>query len=149
MIREANSRLVPKGLRLMPLRFSDRRVLLYLYRPKHLKRDLTDEKAGCLLKQCGYCTESECGCVAHLRKRLKESEDFPHEIGLFLGYPPEDVCGFIENKAACAQCVGCWKVYGDVESAKKKFAKYEKCTKVYTDLFEAGKRTLSQLTVAS
>ena len=83
-----------------------------------------------------------------LRRRLAENEEFPHEIGLFLGYPPEDVCGFIENKAACAQCVGCWKVYGDVESAKRKFAQYEKCTRVYNDLFDQGKRSLQQLTVA-
>ena len=27
------------------------------------------------------------------------SGEFPHEVGLFLGYPPEDVRGFIENHA--------------------------------------------------
>ena len=37
-------------------------------------------------------------CIVKLIGRLQENEGFPHEIGLFLGYPPEDVLGFIENK---------------------------------------------------
>lgn len=64
-------------------------------------------------------------------KRLGESDEFPHEIGLFLGYPVEDVKGFIENKASCAKCVGYWKVYGDEEKAQKLFNQYKKCTGVY------------------
>lgn len=36
---------------------------------------------------------------------------FPHEMGLFLGYPPEDVEGFIENGGKEALCGGYWKVY--------------------------------------
>lgn len=49
------------------------------------------------------------------------TKDFPHEIGLFLGYPLEDVQGFIENRAEGYKCVGCWKVYGDEEYAKQEF----------------------------
>ena len=29
----------------------------------------------------------------------RKIDEFPHDIGLFLGYPPEDVLGFITNKA--------------------------------------------------
>ena len=36
---------------------------------------------------------------SRLIKRLNEDAEFPHEIGLFPGYPPEDVRGFIENRA--------------------------------------------------
>lgn len=50
--------------------------------------------------------------------KLQSAPDFPHEIGLFLGYPAEDVKGFIENKAACSKCSGCWKVYGDEQAAR-------------------------------
>ena len=57
---------------------------------------------------------------------MKTSESFPHEIGLFLGYPAEDVQGFIRNCAAKPKLVGAWKVYGDAEVAKKKFASYKK-----------------------
>ena len=71
--------------------------------------------------------------VRTLIARLHENADFPHEIGLFLGYPPEDVDGFIRNGARCAKCVGPWKVYGDEQAARCKFAQYRKCTNVYRD----------------
>lgn len=45
--------------------------------------------------------------------------EFPHEVGLFLGYPPEDVEGFIENKARSCKITGYWKVYSDEEKAKR------------------------------
>ena len=38
---------------------------------------------------------------------------FPHEIGIFLGYPLADVAGFIRNKGRNCKCIGTWKVYGD------------------------------------
>ena len=66
---------------------------------------------------------------------------------LFLGYPPEDVCGFMKNKACNCKCVGCWKVYGDEEAAKKKFAQYKKCTQVYSDQWANG-TDIERLTVA-
>ena len=57
-------------------------------------------------------------------RRLQRFEAFPHEIGLFLSYPPEDVRGFIEHKGHESKCDGCWKVYGDAERAKKTFRTY-------------------------
>ena len=41
-----------------------------------------------------------------------EAADFPHEIGVFLGYPLEDVVGFIRHRGKCFTCCGCWKSYG-------------------------------------
>ena len=35
-----------------------------------------------------------------------ESGEFPHEVGLFLGYPPEDVKGFIDHRANNFKCAG-------------------------------------------
>lgn len=37
-------------------------------------------------------------CIDHLKKRLFTHDGFPHEIGAFLGYPLEDVRGFINIK---------------------------------------------------
>lgn len=146
-IRQMNRKLCAKGLRVLPLRFSEKRALIYLYRPRQLRHDLADSTAAGLLRRCGYNTESCDRCVVQLARKLRRQEDFPHEIGLFLGYPVEDVCGFIENNAGGCKCVGCWKVYGDEEAAKKKFAQYKKCTKVYCDQWAKGK-AIERLTVA-
>ena len=101
-VRSLNRRLSPKGLCLLPLRFTPGSVLLYLYRPATLRRDLSDGLARDILAQAGYEGDS-CGrCVATLIRRLRQGSDFPHEIGLFLSYPPEDVRGFVETAIKAA-----------------------------------------------
>lgn len=145
-IRQLNRRLVPRGLRLLPLRFSDNRVLIYLYRPSSLKRDLTDDLAITLLKKEGYTECDPTSCIIKLISKLRKHSDFPHEIGLFLGYPPEDVHGFVENKAGGYKYSGYWKVYGDEQAARRTFEKYRKCTEAYCSLWENGK-TIERLAV--
>lgn len=87
-------------------------------------------------------------CINRLIKKLREEPDFPHEIGLFLGYPLEDVKGFIENKADCSKCSGCWKVYGNEEKALKLFEKYQKCAGIYCAQWKKG-MTIERLAVNS
>lgn len=135
-IRRLNVRLVPRGVRMIPVKFAENRALIYMYRPKKLSRDLCDSTALSILSTKLYPTENVQSCVAELVKRLNTQEEFPHEIGLFLGYPSADVEGFIKNKAKGAKCVGTWKVYTDEENAKKKFALYKKCKKVYEAAYE-------------
>lgn len=146
-IRRWNQRLTKKGLRVLPMRFQNNRALIYVYRPKKLFCDFQDEAACRLLCKCGYGADNPERCIVQLVKRMKDYDEFPHEVGLFLGYPPEDVYGFIENKAQDCKCVGCWKVYGDVAKAQKTFAKYKKCVDVYISQYAKG-RTIEQLTVA-
>lgn len=138
-IRSLNERLRRKGLRLMPLRYTAEKVLIYVYRPEWLKRDLMNCKACTLLKERGYCPESLGKCIGHLTQVLRNGSDFPHEIGLFLGYPPGDVQGFMEQGASKCKLSGCWKVYGDVESARKLFSSYKKCTEICYSLWSEGK----------
>lgn len=146
-VRCWNNLLTKKGLRVLPLRFRNGRALIYLYRPARLSDDLRHGTAERILKERGYCTDTSEKCVVQLIRRLCEYEEFPHEIGLFLGYPPEDVCGFIENKAGGCKCAGCWKVYGDADAARKTFAKYKKCSDVYAALYANG-TSIERLTVA-
>ena len=144
-VRRTNAKLVRKGLRILPLRFSDEKALIYVYRPRKLTSDLSDSTAADILQKRGYCTGSCEKCVGQLAKKLRLEGEFPHEIGLFLGYPPEDVCGCLENRTC--KCVGCWKVYGDEAAAKKKFAQYKKCTSVYWNQW-TKRKDIERLTVA-
>lgn len=146
-VRSMNQRLKSKGLRMVVLRFTDSKALIYLYRPKKLSADLSHSTAATLLRCCGYNPASCERCVVTLAQKLRREAEFPHEIGLFLGYPPEDVCGFMEQGPDCCKCSGCWKVYTDVESAQRTFARYKKCTRVYCDQWAKG-RAIEHLTVA-
>lgn len=146
-VRKFNRLFAKKGIRVLPLKFDGKRALIYVYRPSRLNDDLRAEKARNVLQSCGYGEEKASECVVRLMRRMREAEDFPHEIGLFLGYPPDDVYGFINNRDDACKCVGYWRVYGDEEQAIRTFAKYRKCTEVYCRQYKNG-RSIERLTVS-
>lgn len=86
--------------------------------------------------------------IAHLAQRIATHAMFPHEIGLFLGYPLDDVRGFILNGGRDYLACGCWKVYSDEPAALRCFAKYKKCRSVYLKCYQNG-HSLARLTVAA
>lgn len=148
-IDAVNGLLRSKGLTLMMARPMGERALCYLYRTSQLERMLADPQNAAFLRPLGY-DGADAGCaLERLCARLRESEDFPHEIGLFLGYPLGDVIGFIENKGKNCLCCGCWKAYTDACAARKLFDRFAKCTTVYKRLYHSGTRTLSQLAVSA
>ena len=146
-VRLLNRMLVPKGLRILPLSCAKHRALIYLYRPARLKQDLMNCRACALLKSRGYPGEDAGRCIGQVADKWRSGPEWPQEIGLFLGYPPEDVLGFIQNKADHYKYSGYWKVYGDEKKAQKLFAKYKKCTEVYYTQWSKG-IPIERLTVA-
>ncbi|MBQ9279298.1 MAG: DUF3793 family protein [Lachnospiraceae bacterium] len=145
-LRALNEVLRKKGLRIIPLRYTNKYVLIYLYRFKRLKEDLMRPETRKILCNKGYNCSNPDMCVAQLVEHLKNDKDFPHEIGLFLGYPEKDVKGFMKNPDEGVMCMGCWKVYGDVEEAKRTFQIFNRCTEWYCHAINHG-RTLEQLIV--
>ena len=137
-----------RGVTMTILRHSAGKALIYLYREAELEGALSDAGVRRLLKSCGYDRFDAVGALNTLRTRLNGADAFPHEIGVFLGYPLMDVLGFIKNGGRnCLSC-GCWKVYSDECAALKAFESYEKCKAVYQRLFASG-CPLTRLTVAA
>lgn len=147
-IRSLNRRLLPRGIRIIPLTSSDSSTLIYVYRPDKLCSYLAKDEVKSILEDLGYPADDADLCVRTLSDRLYEQDVFPHEIGLFLGYPAADVKGFMEHHAAGCKCTGCWKVYSDEKSAQELFAKYRKCTDIYCRLYGRG-RSLEKLTMTA
>ncbi len=143
-VRALNVSLVRKGLRVIPLRFRAGTGLIYVFRPDELSRALACPIARGLLKREGYETLHAGPCLKRLARRLREGDAFPHEIGLFLGYPGRDVEGFMERREA--KMCGYWKVYGDVPEAKRTFERMRRCTDAYLERLRGGVR-LEQLAV--
>ncbi len=146
-ILSLNKIMIPKGVKVMPLKFSKDRVLIYIFRPARLTCDLYDDVAKKLLVNLGYRMSDINDCIRELKRRVRKSPEFPHEIGLFLGYPPEDVCAFIVNKGSCCKFTGCWKVYVNEDEAVRQFKKFRKCSDVYYSKWLQG-TSLQKLTVA-
>ena len=145
-VREVNRLLRQKGIRVVILKRVEGKALLYLYRPDFLERDLGCPEARRILEEKGYCCGSAGNCIVQLIRHMKEDAEFPHEVGLFLGYPPGDVRCFMKDSRLGVKCTGCWKAYGNEEEAKKTFARFRKCTDVYRRELSKGK-SLLQLTV--
>ena len=75
-LRQLNRRLGPKGVRAIPLRFSEKRALVYLYRPARLEQDLSANASAALLRQCGYTSCQSGKCLTSLARKLRQQGEF-------------------------------------------------------------------------
>ena len=116
-----------KGLGLRVMKINGNRALLYVFRTEKLKRELEREKTRTILESQGYDYDTFDEAIEILKSRMEENGSFPHEVGLFLGYPPEDVEGFRLHRGRGCKLCGCWKVYSDVERARRCFRRYGLC----------------------
>lgn len=126
-----------KNLVICLLKVKGNSALLYVYRPVKLQEILEDTAVQQFLQEFGYTNFSEKSVLAQLMLHLQES-DFPHEIGVLLGYPLEDIRGFIKHKGKNDLLSGLWKVYHNVDEAKRTFQQYNKCNRVYRKCFADG-----------
>lgn len=147
-IKYMNKMLNSKGVYVCLLKLCGNRALIYVFRPSRLKSDLNREEARDLLSKTGYSGESLYGYIRHLSERIGKGSEFPHEIGLFLGYPIDDIKGFIANKGKNSKCTGCWKVYCNESEAIKTFEKFKKCTDVYCRKLNEG-LSIMRLTIVA
>lgn len=142
-LSDCRRRMSPRGIEIVSIAELRRGPLVYVYRPAFIHEELANPQVSSYLERIGYPVESFEDCLGILSRRLEQSIcgarcDFPHEIGFFLGYPFKDVVGFIENQGENYQLLGCWKVYSDVDSAKKRFASYRECTRICESLYKMG-----------
>lgn len=133
----ANRLLNRKGIWLCMTENTPGCPLVYVFRRSQLARDLNQDKARAILRTYGYPVPSGSDpvsvdeCVAFLVRRLTKASGFPHEIGLFLGFPAGDVEGFIRNRGEGCRLCGYWKVYGNEQEAKRQFERFQKCAGIY------------------
>lgn len=128
------------GIQVRRLCFCRGRSLILVYRPKRLQEQLAQDEVRALLLRDGYPVEDGLEAMLdHLTDRVLECPSgFPHEVGLFLGYPVEDVEGFRQNDGRDFKFCGLWKVYSDVERAQECFRRYSCCRQALCRRLESG-----------
>lgn len=127
------------GIVTLRLLEAEDRVLVLFYRPEALRQRLEEPAARRILAAYGYPPTAEPALLlAYLRCRLRGAGTFPHEIGLFLGYPPQDVAGFIRHRGRNFVCCGFWKVYDNAPAAQACFALYQACTMAFCRQLRQG-----------
>jgi hypothetical protein len=94
------------------------------YNEDQLESLMREESNISFLQKYGYSRDMSIDeCLQHLKERYVEL--CPHEMGVFLGYPIEDVVEFIEFPHKKALMFGYWKVYYNLEKAINTFNKYD------------------------
>ena len=144
------AQLAGRGVRLVILKGCRKTgsYLLYLFRQRALEGLLCAGAYRQFLLEAGYQPWSGFrDLLRHLAARLCAEGPFPHEIGVFLGYPLEDIQGFITHKGRNYTLCGCWKCYGDPREAQRRFDRFRRCTQLYRARYAQG-ASIRQLTAA-
>lgn len=136
-LAEYNTLLNHKGIFFRILKKANGIALVYVFRAKRIQDKLHSSSIRAFLAEQGYQDFTLESCLHLLQAHLAEC-DFPHEIGIFLGYPLSDVKAFIHHKGNNYKHVGYWKVYDNLDEALLTFEKYRKCTQIYCQRFASG-----------
>ena len=129
-----------KGVSVFRVSEKDDLVVVMFFRGEAILRDVRQPAAQRILCRYGYEPDGTLwAMLGHLRERIEESDAFPHEIGIFLGYPPGDVEGFIRHKGKNYCCCGYWKVYTNEENARRLFDMYTECSKSFCRQLDCGR----------
>jgi hypothetical protein len=138
-IFEWNSQFSKEKKVFVPVKTADGRNLLFLYNRTLLEKIICNSESIKYLRSKNYPVDKGFDCIlAQMLHRLAVNTCFPHEVGLFLGYPLEDVIGFEANMAEGFKYSGIWKVYGNKEKAVKRMKSYRDCTKKCMKLLSSG-----------
>ena len=147
VIQTLSRRFAGKGFAFILLREDEERLLVYVCHKERLEKYLFSPDVRAFLARFGYVYRSAEEALEQLKCRMKG--EFPHEIGVFLGYPLGDVCGFLRecgflrDPDGCILC-GAWKVYENVGEAARTFERFRRCSACICRHMDRG-RTLSQI----
>lgn len=117
------------------------RGMLLAWRPALVSKLLSSEENRAFLAEAGLPVDSGDALagafVGRLRGCYAGRADFPHEVGLMLGYPVEDVRGFMADGGRGAKVVGRWRCYGDALAAQRRFEELGRaelaCKRLYAE----------------
>ncbi|MCR5401248.1 MAG: DUF3793 family protein [Treponema sp.] len=151
------------GLKCRAVKISSKKILVLVYNSLWINEILSSPHVSAYLKSKGYLLdfgESEeaykKGCNKNLWGLLNESEafisslfyriqyssSFPHEIGILLGYPLQDVIAFEKSQGKNFSFCGIWKCYSEsreaVEKARLCQCRFRECSGLCSEWFEQG-----------
>lgn len=113
----------------VPLYADQSKEVLFLYRFEELERHLKQEKVRRFMRRYGYEDYRIAPVLKRLRMRYQQyaggGREFPHELGVLLEYPVEDVEGFIANEGRNCLTARYWKVYHNPQEAENTFRIYD------------------------
>jgi hypothetical protein len=124
------------------LYMSDRKVVFLIYDREKFVGYLRRRENQRLLRILGYHEGDPVSILMELSKRyqgyMQNIREFPHELGIMLGYPVEDVMGFIVNRGQNPLFTGYWKVYDNPWEKLLVFEQYRRARELVIRLVAQG-----------
>ena len=143
MYNELYNILGGSGISYRRLSAAEGRCLVLFYREKELSEYLNRVGIRSFIREFGYIEMGLDEMLERLSCRTalfsREEIGYPHEIGIFFGYPVEDVQGFIRNAGREYLFLGYWKVYSNPMAAKMIFKEYDQAKVCAVNEFLTGK----------
>ncbi len=145
-LKSCRQRLQPAGIGVDALTVRKNGALLFVYRKDLLRGRLQEPLTAAFLMERGYNPFDERGCLWEMARRIRRMDGaarpdgralFPHEIGLLLGYPYQDVVAFMDNRCDGVRA-GAWMAYDDVEQAQACACRYRRCRYLCEELDRRG-----------
>ncbi len=135
-VERADAALRETGVRLRVMAHRKGSSMVFVWRPALMRAFIGRDPEATMLEVEGYNVNDDKACVDRLQTRVLSfdsrprnpdgTDRFPHEVGFLLGYPLDDVMGFVRTRAA-ALARGWWNVYSDVARAQRVFRTYDAC----------------------
>lgn len=147
-LREANRALAPRGVRLYLLRRDGDGGLVYVYRPSMLKRRLQDAQVPALSGGMRLWRGRMRRMPARARAARVRAGRLSARDRRVSGLSAGGRAGLHLPWRRRVRCVGCWKVYGDEQAARRRFELYRKCQRIYLECYRRG-FGVARLTVAA
>lgn len=154
-LKVSNLLIIPKGNEEVVKRILNRTGISYyrliqtrtkttflLFRRNELEEFLSYENVKNVFIRAGY-KSLQIGKILRIfslryEAYMQGDKSFPHEMGLLLGYPVEDVVGFVENNGKNFLYSGYWKVYENQKAKVKLFDKFKVAEETLIHLLSNG-----------
>ncbi len=117
------------GLMGYRLVYDRKRVIFLVFNRGMLTAYLDNSEVRAFLTEYGYRADSFGYSLRNFQARyqayIADRKEFPHEMGVFLGYPLCDVEGFIKNGGDEFITSGYWKVYANAKETMDLFSSFD------------------------
>lgn len=111
--------------KVIQVRERNQKVQVFFLHRGALDRTLQQRPVLLFLKRLHYPTEYSLENYVHtLTQRIKSSH-FPHEIGVFLGYPLKDVMGYLGYPGLKLTDIKGWRYYGHGKLSVRTYEKFK------------------------
>lgn len=115
------------GLAFEPLRDSGETLLVLVYDRNSLAKLLADRRTAAVLRKAGYAQPESVPAALHELSGRMGADGFPHEIGVFLGYPLRDVVSFMGWTRLPFTVQRLWRIYGDPKESLRVAELFRRC----------------------